>query len=96
MAQLYAHPCVSVVDCSMDQLPTGTLPLPPMSDTRNLVGSQFTFECQDGYNVTGCSEAGDHTFVCKENGKWSIGSLYCQGKLIVLAMTQCLVSDENL
>ena len=74
---------ISVVDCSMDSLPMGTRSLPSMSDTTNLAGTMFTFECLDGYDVIGCSETGDQTFVCKENGKWSLGSLYCQGLLFL-------------
>ena len=68
-----------VVDCQAESLPLGSMALPPTLDTSNLGGIEFNFQCEEGYSVKGCSEAGNQQFSCKENGRWSIGSLYCQG-----------------
>ncbi|WAQ95238.1 FBP1-like protein [Mya arenaria] len=45
--------------------------------------SKFTFDCLDGFSVTGHSEEGDMNVKCKANSRWSLQSLGCFGEMCI-------------
>ncbi|KAK3584841.1 hypothetical protein CHS0354_005699 [Potamilus streckersoni] len=70
------------IDCGpvTDVLPIGANKSIFNSSTVFLDNPSFTFSCMPGYEARGQSESGGMIVTCKENGKWSLGSLTCIGK----------------
>ncbi|XP_060582984.1 fibropellin-1-like, partial [Ruditapes philippinarum] len=55
----------------------------PLTTTYLSSNSKFTFDCDPGYDVIGSSgdEEGDNVVKCKDNARWSFGTLACAGKM---------------
>ena len=77
------HFLFTEIDCGnpQEQLPSGGQLLTGASSVY-LNNQSFTFDCVPGYIKEGASElTGDYQVQCKENGRWSFGTLRCSGWL---------------
>jgi len=59
--------------------------------TSTKLGSNFTFSCDDGYQVSGWSLDNDYVVRCKNDRLWSFGNLTCIGKkyIIIIHIKYC-------
>jgi hypothetical protein len=78
------------INCGVPELvmPTGGRYLNnvgPSTTTYLSSNSKFSFDCDPGYDVIGSSgdEEGDNVVKCKDNARWSFGTLACAGINII-------------
>ena len=50
------------------------------ASNKHMDNGAFAFGCEAGFTLEGESESDDTTVRCKENGRWSLGTLDCAGR----------------